>query len=119
MNPSDRHSQHPPPALVPHHFSQLLQAHPPFTRPSSPPPLSARQHHLFHEIVHPHHVPEITRNSRQKLSILCRPREFTYIFYNQKKSSLKSLTTLFDFSGGYPCSQRSCQSRSNWLPCSK
>ena len=29
-------------------------------------------------------MPEITRNSRQKLSILCRPREFTYIFYNQK-----------------------------------
>src|SRR6218665_1164911 len=61
MNLSDRHSQHPPRAPVPHHFSQLLQAahsrshqhllHAPFPRPSSPPPLSARQHHLFLQTV--------------------------------------------------------------------
>src|SRR6218665_2282032 len=53
---------------IPHHFSQLLQAHPrsphyflhpPFLRPfPPPPPLSASQHHLLLQTARPHHVPE-------------------------------------------------------------
>src|SRR6218665_3012811 len=75
LPPSYRHSQHPPRAPITHLFSQLqakgsyyVQAHPgsrqyflhaPFTRPSPPPlPLSTRQHHLFLQTVHPHHVSE-------------------------------------------------------------
>src|SRR6218665_1130140 len=68
LNPSNRHSQHPPRTQIPHYFSQLLQAHPrshqyllhpPFPRSSPPPPpLSTCQHHLLLQTSHPHHMPD-------------------------------------------------------------
>src|SRR6218665_2531706 len=47
LTPSYRHSQHPPRAPIPHHFSQLLQAKSSFTCMPIPVPASISFIHLF------------------------------------------------------------------------